>query len=431
MLPAKTRAMAAKTKRISTVKQIENLKPRDDRYEIADANLPSNRIVVFPSGAKSWIFRYRFNGRTRKMTLAAGATDLARARELGMEALNAVKAKRDPGAEALEKKRAAAPMTVECLIEKYAKEHLGKKEDPKTGEVVSYSLRSGHEVERILRKELKPYLNRQANGGLSESEAGDLIKNVAKRGTVIRNRTLANMKSLYAFAMSSDGGRVAASNLFADLKLKEVDDREIVLSELELKAVWAAAGKLGEPYTGVIRLLILTGQRLNEIAGLRWAEVNFGKKQIELPGWRTKNGLAHIVALSPAAIEILEAAKEKKIQSEEGLVFTITGGQLNGWSRLRGRLYEATEEAFGSKPQAWVIHDLRRSAATHMAEDLKIAPHIVDRILNHVTGVVKRVAKIYNRAEYLDERREALEKWARYVDGFVSGSPSNVVPIRA
>jgi integrase len=365
------------------------------------------------------------------MTLAAGATDLARARELGMEALNAVKAKRDPGAEALEKKRAAAPMTVECLIEKYAKEHLGKKEDPKTGEVVSYSLRSGHEVERILRKELKPYLNRQANGGLSESEAGDLIKNVAKRGTVIRNRTLANMKSLYAFAMSSDGGRVAASNLFADLKLKEVDDREIVLSELELKAVWAAAGKLGEPYTGVIRLLILTGQRLNEIAGLRWAEVNFGKKQIELPGWRTKNGLAHIVALSPAAIEILEAAKEKKIQSEEGLVFTITGGQLNGWSRLRGRLYEATEEAFGSKPQAWVIHDLRRSAATHMAEDLKIAPHIVDRILNHVTGVVKRVAKIYNRAEYLDERREALEKWARYVDGFVSGSPSNVVPIRA
>jgi integrase len=423
--------MAAKMKRISTVKQIENLRPCDERYEIADANLPSNRIVVFPSGAKSWVFRYRFNGRTRKMTLAAGATDLARARELGMEALNKVKAKRDPGAEALERKRAAAPMTVEGLIEKYAKEHLGKKEDPKTGEIVSYSLRSGREVERIIRKELEPFLKRQANDGISELEGGNLIKDVAKRGTVIRNRTLANLKSLYIFAMSSDGGRVAASNPFAGFELKKVDDRDVVLSEEELKAVWTAAGKLGEPYTGVIRLLVLTGQRLNEIAGLRWVEVNFSKKQIELPGWRTKNGLPHIVALSPAAIEILEAAKAKKIQSEEGLVFTITGGQLNGWSRLRGRLYEATEKTLGRKPQAWVIHDIRRSVATHMAEDLKISPHIVDRILNHVTGVVKGVAKIYNRAEYLDERRDALEKWSRYLDGLVNASPSsNVVPLR-
>jgi integrase len=421
--------MAAKTKsqRISTVTQIENLKPRDERYEVADGKLTSNRLVVFPSGSRSWIFRYRFGGRTRKLTLDVGATDLARARKLGAEALNAVKAGIDPGEVKKEKKRAGSPLTVEGLVDKYAVEHLGKSEDSETE--VTYSLRSGDEIERILRKELKPYLKRQANGGISETEADNLIDAVAERGDVIRNRTLANLKGLYTFAMLK---KVSASNPFAGLKLKKVDDRERVLSEEELKAVWTAAGKLGEPYTGIIGLLVLTGQRLTEIAGLRWSEVNFGKKQIELPGARTKNKRPHIVALSPAALEILERASEKKIKSEEGLVFTIGGDQLNGWSRLRERLYEAVEEALENKPTPWVLHDIRRSVATHMAEDLKIPPHVIDRILNHVSGVVKGVAAVYNRAQYLDERRAALEAWAKYVDGFVNSAPSsNVVPLRA
>jgi hypothetical protein len=125
--------------------------------------------------------------------------------------------------------------------------------------------------------------------------------------------------------------------------LKKVDDRERVLSEEEIKSVWAAAGNIGAPYVCVVRLLILTGQRLTEIADLRWSEVNFSKKQLELPGSRTKNKRPHIVALCPAAVEILETAKENKIKSDEGLVFTIGGDRLNGWSKLRGRLYKAVE----------------------------------------------------------------------------------------
>lgn len=422
--------MSARAKRISTVTQVESLKPRDDRYEVADAKLPSNRLVVFPSGSKSWVLRYRFGGRTRKMTLEAGATDLARARQLGMAALNSVKAGVDPGEAKQEKKRAGSPLTVEALIDKFADKHLGKREDSDTG-VVSYSLRSGDEVERILRKELAPYLKRQANGGISESEAITLVDAAGKRGDVIRNRTLANLKSLFAFAMTP-AAKAVASNPFAGLKLKKVDDRERVLSEEELKAVWAAAGKLGDPYTGILRLLVLTGQRLSEIADLRWSEVNLAKKQLELPGARTKNKRAHIVALSPAAVEILEHARENKIKSEMGLVFTISGDQLNGWSKLRERLYKAVDEALEKPPADWVIHDIRRSVATHMAEDLKIPPHIIDRVLNHSTGVIKGVMATYNRAEYLDERRDALEAWGRYVDVSVIGVPSsNVVPIRA
>jgi integrase len=411
--------MAAKTKsqRISTVTQIENLKPRNERYEVADAKCTGNRLVVFPSGAKSWVFRYRLSGRTRKLTIDAGATDLARARKLGMEALNAVKSGIDPGEVKQEAKRIGSPLTVEGLIDKYVEKHIGK-------------LRSGDEVERILRKELKPFMKRQANGGISDSDAIKLIDDVSRRGAVIANRTLANCRSLYSFAMSPKV-KAATSNPFAAIERWEEESRERVLSNEELVAVWNAAEKLGPPYTGIVRLLILTGQRLNEIAALRWSEIKFDKRQIELPGARTKNGRSHIVALSDRAVEIVEKAKQTKIKSEGDLVYTISGDQLNGWSRLRERLYEAVEETLESEPERWTLHDLRRTCATRMAEDLKIAPHVVDKILNHSSGAVRGVAAIYNRSELLDERRAALEAWGRYVDGLVNGPSSNVVPLRA
>jgi integrase len=306
---------------------------------------------------------------------------------------------------------------VEGLIDKYVEKHIGK-------------LRSGDEVERILRKELKPFMKRQANGGISDSDAIKLIDDVSRRGAVIANRTLANCRSLYSFAMSPKV-KAATSNPFAAIERWEEESRERVLSNEELVAVWNAAEKLGPPYTGIVRLLILTGQRLSEIAALRWSEIKFDKWQIELPGARTKNGRSHIVALSDRAVEIVEKAKQTKIKSEGDLVYTISGDQLNGWSRLRERLYEAVEETLESEPERWTLHDLRRTCATRMAEDLKIAPHVVDKILNHSSGAVRGVAAIYNRSELLDERRAALEAWGRYVDGLVNGPSSNVVPLRA
>lgn len=193
--------------------------------------------------------------------------------------------------------------------------------------------------------------------------------------------------------------------------------------------MWQAAEKLGHPYTAIVRLLVLTGQRLGEIAGLRWDEVDLVERQITLPGSRTKNGKSHIVALSDSAVAILKAAP--KIKSEDGLVFTVTGKPLNGWSKMRARLNEAVTEALDNRePERWTLHDLRRTTATRMAEDLKIAPNVIDKILNHSTGVVKGVAAIYNRAELLQERRAALEAWSRYVNELVHGTSSNVVPLR-
>jgi integrase len=420
--------MKQEVKYISTVKQIENLKPRDERYEVADASLRKNRIVVFPSGAKSWVFRYRFGSRTRKLTLECGATDLAKARELGAAALKALGERRDPGVEKQEKKRAGEPLTVDGLISLYLDKRVFMRNGKTTAKRARQKtpLRSGAEIERVLGKELAPFKNRAADG-VSPFEAKKLIEDVAERGHVMSNRTLAACKSLYNFAVSE---KIVASSPFADLKLTKEEDRERVLSTDELRAVWNAAGSLGHPYTAIVRLLLLTGQRLNEIACLRWSEIDLDKRQIELPGLRTKNARSHIIPLSDVALDIITASP--KIQSDEGLVFTVTGRQLKGWSKMRERLGAAVNEALGKQPERWVLHDLRRTFATRAVEDLKIAPHVVDKVLNHSTGVVRGVAAVYNRAELLDERRSALAAWGAYVVRVVSGeAATNVIPLHS
>jgi integrase len=418
-------------KLISTVKQIENLKPGTGRYEIPDATVRGLRLCVFTTGKQSWVYRYRLGGRTRKLTLECGATDLARARKLASDAMNAVASKVDPGDQKKARKLAGVALTVEGLIKQFVEKHLGKVEDKKTGDV-TYKLDSGREVERILRKELKKYLNRQAEGGISGTEAVALIKAIGERGTVIRNRSLTALKLLYGFGMHIEV-KACTSSPFAGLELKdEGDGRDRVLSKVELKAVWVAAAKLGEPYCSIIRLLALTGQRLNEIAKLRWSDIDWQEKQIVRPatGRARKNRKANITALSDQAMAIIKAAP--KVKSETDLIFTLTGGKLTVGQKMRNRLYKAVEDELGYKPEQWQPHDLRRTMTTRMASDLKVPEHIADRILNHSANKAKGVvAKIYNRYEYADERRDALMAWGRYVDNLVNGAPDNVVQLRA
>lgn len=410
LLPQRTPDL--KSKYIKTVTQINKLKPRSERYEVADATLRPLRLVVFPSGAKSWVYRYRLGGRTRKLTLDCGATDLARARALGGDAMNKIAAKIDPGVEKQEKKHAADALTVEGLITRFL--------DPKRKRKRKGPLRSAGEVERILRKELDRFKNRHPDG-ISTFEARKIIDDVSDRGVVMANRTLTHCRSLYGFAVKE---HIAAANPFADIDFAAEESRDRVLSMAELTAVWNAAGTLGEPFTAIIRLLILTGQRLNEIACLRRNEINFEKRQIELPGSRTKNGRSHIVALSDPAFEILESVEKDGGESQ---VFR----RRFHWFRIHARLAAAVTKALGNEPEHWTLHDLRRTLATHCAEDLKIQPHVIDKALNHSSGVVRGVMAIYNRADLMDERRAALDAWARFVLATVEKNESNVVAMRA
>ena len=174
----------------------------------------------------------------------------------------------------------------------------------------------------------------------------------------------------------------------------------------------------------------MTAQRRDELAHATWAEFDLGRQTWTLPAERTKNGRAHFVHLSPLAVEILE--KLPHLATKNGWVLTtgLSGADtpVSGFGRGRERIAAAMVEISGEEVAPWTLHDLRRSAATGMA-GLGIAPHVVDKVLNHSSGKIAGVAKIYNRFEYLPERKTALEAWARHVESLIRPTPSNVVEL--
>jgi integrase len=198
--------------------------------------------------------------------------------------------------------------------------------------------------------------------------------------------------------------------------------RDRVLSNAEIAKFWRATDSSGGPFVALLKLLLLTGCRLNEVAGMRREELHDDGTQWVIPGSRTKNHRPHLVPLPQMARDLI--ANAPRIEGS-GLVFTITGTtRPSGWSKVKNRLDDAM-----NNPPHWVLHDLRRTAATGMAE-LGIAPHIVEAALNHVSGARAGVAGTYNRAVYLPEKKAALERWAAHIDGLVTGRSGTVVALR-
>jgi integrase len=195
--------------------------------------------------------------------------------------------------------------------------------------------------------------------------------------------------------------------------------RDRVLTDDEIRKFWGACAEIGEPVGQLLKLLLLTGCRRSELAGMRRSELSEDGTTWNIPSSRTKNGRAHVVPLSAAARDII--ASLKPIAGAAGFVFTANGrSAISGWSNLKHRL----DAAMGIP--AWRLHDLRRTAATGMA-GIGIAPHVVEACLNHISGAKAGVAGTYNRAAYAPEKRAALERWTVHVEGLVAG---NVIPLR-
>jgi integrase len=192
-------------------------------------------------------------------------------------------------------------------------------------------------------------------------------------------------------------------------KATEEVSRDHHLSLPELAAVWVHCRD--DDYGRIVRLLILTAQRREEVAAMAGDEINEQEALWAIPKARTKNGLPHDVPLSAPAIEILENAPRREGRS---LVFGEGVGGFQGWSNAKSALDKRIREA-GLKVRPWRLHDLRRTAVTLMADKLGVQPHVVEAILNHISGHKAGVAGIYNRATYTTEKREALEQWAAFL----------------
>jgi integrase len=277
------------------------------------------------------------------------------------------------------------------------------------------------EVERHLLMHAKPLHGLRLTAVDRRTVATLLTELATNNGPNLANSVRASLSAFFSWAMSQ--GLAEGNPIIGTSPAVTKGARDRVLTDDELRSIWTALRD--DAYGAIVKLLALTGQRRDEIGALRWSEVDFDKAVISLPAERTKNSRLHDVPLSPEALAILKA--RPRIAGRE-CVFASGANGFLGWSNYKVAL-DARIASNGAIP-AWRLHDLRRTVSTRMHDELGIAPHIVEAVLNHVSGHRAGVAGVYNRAAYAKEKAVALARWAEHLTAIVGGGRSKVVPMR-
>jgi integrase len=373
---------------------------------VFDAALPGFGLRLRDGGKRSWIVQYRIGTKQRRVTLGTVETlNADEARKRAKSALSTVHLGRDPQLEKAEA-RALSAVTLGSIVERYLEERAAKRRlKPKTLA----------EVTRSLREHWKPLHAIPLTKVMRVDIAGQLGRIAKERGPIAANRSRSYLSTLVAWAIAE--GLADANPVVGTNKAAEEIPRDRVLSDKELCLVWTCAG--GGDYGAIVRLLILTGQRREEVAAMRWSELDFDKRLWRIGAERTKNGLLHEVPLPDAALELLAAHGRREGRD---LVFGSREGPFQGWGNAKSALDARILAKLGEKSEMkpWRLHDIRRTAATRMNE-LGVLPHVVEAILNHISGHKAGVAGIYNRAIYAPEKRAALQKWADHIAALSGG----------
>lgn len=412
--------MAARLTDIS----IKNAKPGETRREIPDGGCKGLYLVIQPSGKKSWAVRYRHEGKPRKLTLD-GFPPLATARKLAMAAIE--NSDHDPAAEkrarkAAEKdeaqsKRDLFPEIVETYLKHYeAGRATRKNAKPKPRTVA--------ETRRLLDQLTAPEVwGAKRIQEIKKRDVIELLDGIVDRGApYVANRTFAAISPLFAWAARRD--IIEATPVVWNKAAEEARERHLTANEVKL--FWQATEALGHPFQAIFRLLLLTGQRKSEVNEMTEGELDLDKRLWTIPADRTKNRREHVVPLTDPVLAILEAAP--RIKNDSGLVFTTNGETPpSGFTKPVEACRAKMEELAGETLPHWTLHDLRRTVSTMMNDELAIDPHIVEAVLNHVSGSRAGVAGTYNRAGYQKQKQAALEAWGRYVESLVSGKAADNV----
>ena len=369
-----------------TDRVVQQTKAKAARVEIADAVLPGLYLIVQPTGAKSWAVRYRMGLRTRKLTLPGRypVLSLAKARDAARMALESVTAGADPAAA----KHAGTPAddTLAAYTALYREKHVSRLR-PGT------AANTNRELEHM--QDAWPGRTLQS---ISKKDVVAVIDKAMKRGPSAGVMAWKVAKAFFGWCEAREDD--FASPARSIRKPAKEKSRERVLDDNELALTWAAADHDGGPAGALVKLLILTGARRNEITELSRDEIK--AEAIELPGERTKNGLPHTIPLTPLMRRILE---------------TLPGtGKfvLNGQDRPFGD-HSGAKEKIAPAIRPWTLHDLRRSFASGL-QRLGVAPHIVELALNHRSGTFSGVAGIYQRHRYAKEVRDAFDLWSQHIE---------------
>jgi integrase len=395
---------------------IERLKLPEDRRELIvfDEGLPGFGLRVRAGGKRTWIAQYRLGLKQRRVTLGTVETvDPDEARKRARSALSKVQLGTDPQLEKAEA-RAQAAVTLGSVVDNYLVRYAAKR------------LKSGTftDVERYLRRHWAPLSGLPVRKITRADIATRLARIADDSGGFAANRARATLSALYAWAIAegvTDANPVVGTRMPVD----EIA-RDRVLSDDELAAIWQCAR--GGDYSAIVRLLILTGQRREEVAAMTWHEVDLTNAIWRISDDRTKNGRPHEVPLASQAVAILQDIHRREGRS---LVFGSRGGPFSGWSKAKASLDDELSSALNRKPALWRLHDIRRTVATRIADDLGVPPHVVEAILNHVSGHKAGVAGVYNRATYASEKRQALELWGKRVASLAQGGAARIATLAA
>jgi len=394
-----------------TDKKIQNLKAKAQRYEEWEGN--GFGVRVTPRGVKSFVYLYRFEGKPRRLTLGTyPSMTLADAHRAHAEAVKKLEQDIDPGAVTVAERREErkAP-TVAALADEY----LEKWAKPRK--------RSWKEDYRILQKDILPAWGRRKVGEITRRDIIGLLDGIVDRGApIMANRSLALCRRMFNFAVSRD--IVPVSPCLAVRAPAPEQRRDRVLTTDEIRALWHGleGAKMAEGTKFALKLQLVTAQRKVEIVSAAWEEIDLTDKWWTIPPEKAKNKMAHRVPLSPLALELLQSAKN--IVGDSPWIFPspqtdrhITPEAVDHALRRHGL------EHLGF---TFWVHDLRRSAASHMT-GMGISRLVVSKILNHVE---RGVTAVYDRHSYDKEKRQALESWGHKLQGIVQGTEStNVIPL--
>jgi integrase len=369
-------------------------------------------VRVTASGGKSYLVQYTVGGVKRRVPL--GALTLALGRSAAAAVLGEVAKGQDPAGErkakALEAKVQAErdTFTLAALVDQWAALSLADKSESYRGEAV-----------RAVRKAFAKQLPLPA-ADLTRADVVRVLDEVTASGSPqMASRAVSYARACFSWAMKR--GTIEASP-FVNLPLVGVVRRERVLTDDEVRAIWQATGKPGT-FTAIVRLLLLTGQREGEVAGMAWSELSADGAVWTVPANRAKNGKESIVPLSSQARAVIEGARRY-----EGNPLVLPGehGVYQGWGRAKDRLDAA------SGVSDWRLHDLRRTVATGL-QKLGVRFEVTEAVLNHIGGSRSGVAGIYQRHTWADEKAAALAAWGARVETIVEGreAGSNVVAMRA
>ncbi len=465
---------------------VKNAKPNDGkRREIPDGR--GLYLVVQPSGAKSWAYRYRFQGRPAKLTLGpvyiprdgepepsaipaiGDPLTLAQARRLVSDGQHQLARRADPAASvrAAKQRQSTDPdrdlfeVVAQRFLERYARPNTRESTFRETSTALGY--RIGPAGKLTLREPVKG-----GGNGAAVSWRGRKVQTITRRdvnemldgiedarGGNAANAALAAVRRLFNWSVEQD---VVAVSPVAGVKRRLAPvQRDRVLADDELRLIWLAAGEVGWPFGHLVKLLALTGARRDEWAGARWSEIRLDRKAFELPAERSKNGLAHTIPLAPAALTIIEELARIRLKGEPDWLLSTGYGRtaakghpvlapISGFSKAKASLDKKILEIARREAQEagldptqvqplpeWRFHDLRRTCVTGMAR-LGVALPVIERAVNHVSGSFAGVVGVYQKHQYAPEVRAALERWAEAVEHVAAGEDavsSNVVPIKA